>query len=65
MTSNKEYALYKGDTILAFGTIEQIATKTKVKVNTIKFYNSNTYRKRIAKRKSKKCRELTLIEDDE
>lgn len=43
---NKEYALYKGDEILAIGTIEEIAKKMKVGYRTIKFYTTKTWKKR-------------------
>lgn len=43
---NKEYALYKGDEILAIGTIEEIAKKMKVDYRTIKFYTTKTWKKR-------------------
>lgn len=43
---NKEYALYKGDEILAIGNIEEIAKKMKVDYRTIKFYTTKTWKKR-------------------
>lgn len=42
----KEYALYKGDDLLAMGTVEEIAKQTGTKVGTIKYY-----RPRLAERK--------------
>lgn len=42
----KNYALYKGEELLAEGTIIQIAYKMNVKVRTIQFYKTPTYKKR-------------------
>ena len=54
----KQYALYKGDEILAFGTIREIASQMGVKPRTIKFYMSPTYQKRGKGEKSSKRRIL-------
>lgn len=48
----KEYALYKGEELLHIGTIAEIAEKEEVKRDTIKFYGTPTYRRRINKRKN-------------
>ena len=45
----KEYALYKGDELLEFGTIKYIASKLKAKESTIKWYGTEAYKKRIKK----------------
>lgn len=42
----KGYALYKGDTFLTMGTIEEIAKQMGVEPKTIAFYKTNTYKKR-------------------
>ncbi|HEM4977749.1 TPA: hypothetical protein U1186_000541 [Streptococcus suis] len=42
----KEYALYKGDNLLAIGTAKELADKFGVKVSTIHFYKSPAYIKR-------------------
>lgn len=42
----KIYALYKGENILAMGTMIQIANKMGVKLRTIQFYKTPTYKKR-------------------
>ncbi|MCK3935693.1 hypothetical protein HCC45_05025 [Streptococcus suis] len=39
----KEYALYKGDKLLAIGTAKELAERFGVKVSTIHFYKSPTY----------------------
>lgn len=45
----KEYALYKGDTCLAIGTIKEIAEQMKLKEKTIKFYGTPSHIKRMSK----------------
>lgn len=39
----KQYTLYKGNKILAEGTVKEIAQQTGLAVNTIKFYARPTY----------------------
>ncbi|MCQ2978246.1 MAG: hypothetical protein MJ245_00415 [Clostridia bacterium] len=43
---NKMYALYHGDEFVDLGTKEYLAKLLNVKVETIKFYMSPTYRRR-------------------
>lgn len=43
---NNIYALYKGDEFIDLGTKEYLANLLKVKVKTILFYSSPTYKKR-------------------
>lgn len=40
------YALYKGEELLTMGTIQEIAVEMKVKVDTVLFYRTPTYKKR-------------------
>lgn len=42
----KEYALYKGDELIAIGTKIQLANKLGVKLRTIEFYLTPTHKKR-------------------
>lgn len=42
----KDYALYKGDKFIELGTKDKIAILLGVKINTISFYATPTYRKR-------------------
>lgn len=44
------YALYHGDTFIDLGTKEYLANLLKVKIKTIGFYASPTYRKRTGDR---------------
>lgn len=55
----KIYALYKGEECLAIGTKIQIAYKTGVKLRTIVFYDTPTYKKR--SKNSKNRRTLILL----
>jgi len=57
-----EFALYKGEEILAMGTIKEIAAEVGVKPSSVRFYKSPTYSKRCPKGKGKA---LVRLEDDE
>lgn len=46
----KEYALYKGEEILAIGTIAYIARVTGVKRETIAYYKTQAYQNRLKRR---------------
>ena len=48
----KEYAVYKGDTFLTSGTLEECAAFMGVKPKTVKFYTMPIYQKRLNKRKN-------------
>lgn len=64
MTNLNEYALYKGEDILSIGTIKDIAKELNVLPETIKYYGTNAYKNKLAKRrKSKNVRELITLED--
>ncbi|QPA60668.1 helix-turn-helix transcriptional regulator [Lysinibacillus sphaericus] len=41
-----EYALYKGDQMVAIGTVKEIAEERGVKPHTIRFYMSGAYQRR-------------------
>lgn len=45
----KEYALYKGEELLAIGTAKEIAKEMKVKPATIYYYGSKAYRNKLEK----------------
>lgn len=59
-----EYALYKGENLLAIGTERQLARELCVKFETIKFYRSPAYQRRLAKRKGhgENCRVLVALD---
>lgn len=44
--SNKEYALYQGDEFIMIGTRTEIAKELGVREDTVRFYASETYKKR-------------------
>lgn len=55
----KEYALYKGDTLLGIGTAAELANQLGVKKGTIKFYGTKTYRKRVSSKNGRVLVDLT------
>ncbi|MGL5152755.1 MAG: MerR family transcriptional regulator [Clostridium sp.] len=62
----REYALYKGEELLSFGTISEIAEEMGVKKDTIRYYKTPAYKRKLVNRKSRgKQRILIEIEDDE
>ncbi len=56
--TKKEYAVYKGENILAIGTLKDCAEKLGVKENTIKWYGTPTY----AKRTSENARRMVKLD---
>ncbi|HEM2758157.1 TPA: hypothetical protein U0600_000609 [Streptococcus suis] len=54
----KEYALYKGDKLLAIGTTKELAEQFGVKVSTIHFYKSPAYIKRTNEMKARRLVEV-------
>lgn len=49
MKKNKEYALYKGEELLAIGTKKELADKFNVKEKTITYYMTPAHLKRNSK----------------
>lgn len=47
LADTREWALYKGEDILAEGTLKEIAKQTGVKVTSLIFYRSDAYRRRM------------------
>lgn len=58
----KFYALYKGDKFITEGTKKEIAEYTGLKVDTVSYYGSPAYKKRIEQHKHYKCGNTELIE---
>lgn len=56
----KEYAIYKGEEILAIGTLQEIAASLCVEIETVKFYGMPSYLRRV---KGDKARELVELEE--
>lgn len=59
-----EYAIYKGENLLAIGTERQLARDLGVKIETIKFYRSPAYARRLAKRKDRGINCRVIVELD-
>ena len=59
MKKYKEYALYKGEELLAIGTKKELAEKFNVKEDTISFYLTPTYLKRS---KGNNCRVVVALD---
>ena len=58
----KEYALYKGENILAVGTIPEIARETGKSIGLLRHIRYPCYKKRIADRKQNKGGSLEMVE---
>lgn len=54
----KEYALYKGDELLAMGTKREIAEKLGVSVNSVSHYGTPVYARRTSDSKGRRLVEL-------
>ncbi|WP_133017038.1 hypothetical protein [Clostridium cuniculi] len=66
MDDKKEYALYKGETLLSIGTIEEIAKDIGTTAKNVKYYTTNAYKRKLAKRKrGSNHRILVELEDEE
>lgn len=55
----KQYTLYKGDMIIAEGTVKEIAQQTGLAVNTLWQYAAPSYKRRI---KGKNYKELVSLD---
>lgn len=55
--------MYKGDDVIAVGTVMEIAQKLGKKLETVKFYGTPSYKKRI-ERQNGKNRLILVSEDD-
>ena len=58
-----EYALYKGDELLAFGTREEICKQMNIKRKTFEYFRSNAYKERIKNRKARNYRSIIRIDN--
>jgi len=58
----KEYALYKGENILAIGTIPFIARTLGVQRETITYYRTQAYKNRLKRRNALKGNVRILVE---
>ena len=53
-----EYALYKGDELIIIGTIKEIADYLGIKEDSVRFYNTPSYKKRTSERNSRRLIKL-------
>ncbi len=54
----KEYALYKGEELLAMGTKREIAKQLGISVRSVSFYGTPSYAKRTNKKHGRRLVEL-------
>ena len=59
----KHYAIYQGEEFLYEGTAQECADYLNIQVTTVRFLNSNAYKKRI--KNSKNAKVAIAIEDEE
>lgn len=62
------YALYKGEECLSIGTKEEISKELNITMQTLNFYTTKAYQKRIEKQRhlcKDGFRELIRIDEDE
>jgi hypothetical protein len=64
LKSKREYAVYKGDDLLAIGTAKECAEELGVRAETIRFYSTPCHKRRIAKGKGGR-RFAIRLEDEE
>ncbi|MBO1583032.1 hypothetical protein [Bacillus sp. XF8] len=62
----KEYVVYKGESLICIGTIKECAQHMGVLPETIYFYKTPAYQRRLAKRKkARNYITVTELEEDE
>lgn len=62
----KEYAVYKGETLLATGTAQECADELGVLPETIVWYTSQAYQRRLEKRNaSDNVRHVVILGEDQ
>ncbi|WP_375614878.1 hypothetical protein [Streptococcus thermophilus] len=54
----KEYALYRGDELLAIGTKREIAEQLGISVRSVSFYGTTSYAKRTSEKNGRRLVEL-------
>ncbi|MCC2745054.1 hypothetical protein LK472_06485 [Leuconostoc lactis] len=63
--ADRQYALYKGDEFIADGTPREIARKTGKTFDSLMFYTTPAYRRRVEKAKGPVLEMVDLEENDE
>jgi len=62
----KKYAVYKGESFVCVGTILQCAQHMGVRLETVRYYMTPAYQRRLAKRKrARNYLTVTVLEGDE
>jgi len=62
---NKEYVVYKGESLICIGTIQECAQHMGVLPATVRFYTRPAYQRRIASRKkARNYITVTELEDE-
>ncbi|MBF7149980.1 hypothetical protein [Bacillus toyonensis] len=65
VTELKEYAIYKGESLICIGTVQECAQHMGVLPKTILFYKTPAYRKRVASRKkARHYLNVTALDED-
>lgn len=65
-SSPTEYAVYKGDQLVIMGTAEECAKELKVQPETIYYYSTDAYARKLEKRKRpENCRHAVLLNGEE
>lgn len=57
-----EYAMYKGEELLAIGTSDEICKKMNIRKETFLYYRTKAYKERIKNRKAKNYRVVIRID---
>ncbi|APH04930.1 hypothetical protein [Bacillus weihaiensis] len=61
----KEYAVYKGEDLLAIGTAKECAETLNVAAETIYYYTTSAYKRKLEKRKNPdNCRVAILMDNE-
>lgn len=61
----REYALYKGDDFLFTGTLEECAAFKGVKTETIRYWTTPAYQRRIDRRRRSKNATIVIVLDED
>lgn len=62
----KEYVVYKGESLLCIGTIQECADYMGVLPATVRYYTTPAYQRKLTKRKkAKNYLTVTVLEEDE
>lgn len=65
ITSSKEYAVYKGESLICIGTMLECAQHMGVLPETVRYYMTPAYQRKLAKRKkARNYITVTELEED-